>query len=136
MGGTYVLVIDVQQAIEVDVGALGTRSFRAGAYAYVGTAFGPGGYTRIDRHRELAHGERDVRHWHVDYLLGHHETRLESAITFPDVDRECDLAARLPGDRVDGIGASDCDCPAHLVAAPSVEAVREAAVTEGGTIRQ
>ncbi|WP_265108711.1 GIY-YIG nuclease family protein [Halosolutus halophilus] len=133
MGGTYVLVIDVPEAIELDVGALGTREFPAGAYAYVGTAFGPGGFARVDRHRELARGSRDVRHWHVDYLLGQSETRLESAITFPDADRECELADRLPGDRVAGFGASDCTCAAHLLAAPDAEAIREAATAEGGT---
>ncbi|MFC4542952.1 DUF123 domain-containing protein [Halosolutus amylolyticus] len=134
MGGTYVLVIDVPEPIEIDVGALGTHEFEAGAYAYVGTAFGPGGFARVDRHRELARGERDVRHWHVDYLLGHPETGLETAITFPDADRECELADRLPGDRITGFGASDCDCPAHLLAAPDAEAVREAATADGGRL--
>ncbi len=132
MGGTYVLVLDVAKPIELDVGALGRRAFRDGAYAYVGTAFGPGGFSRIDRHRELARGDRDVRHWHIDYLLGHDVTRVDAAITFPDVDRECELTDRLPGDRVDGFGASDCDCSAHLLAASGIEAVREAAIAEGG----
>ncbi len=132
MSGTYVLVIELSEGADIEIGALGTRSFRAGAYAYVGTAFGPGGFARIDRHRELARGERGVRHWHIDYLLGHDATRLESVITFPDVDRECELTDRLPGDRIGGFGASDCDCSAHLLATPGVEAVQEAATAEGG----
>ncbi|MFC6716830.1 DUF123 domain-containing protein [Natrialbaceae archaeon GCM10025810] len=113
--GTYVLLIDVPRAIDVEVGALGTLAFSAGAYAYVGSAFGPGGLKRIDRHRELALGERDVRHWHVDYLLGHPETTLERVFVFPEEDRECELAGTLPGDPVRPFGASDCDCPAHLL---------------------
>ncbi|ADB62061.1 protein of unknown function DUF123 [Haloterrigena turkmenica DSM 5511] len=132
--GTYVLVVDVPRATTLEVGALGEREFPAGAYAYVGSAFGPGGFGRIDRHRELARGERDTRHWHIDYLLGHPGTTLESAIAFPDDDRECELAASLPGEQVDGFGASDCDCSGHLLTPPSADAavVREAALAEGG----
>ncbi|ARS88406.1 GIY-YIG nuclease family protein [Natrarchaeobaculum aegyptiacum] len=132
MGGTYLLVIDVPRAVSLEVGALGDVTFRAGVYVYVGSAFGPGGFARIDRHRELAHGERETRHWHVDYLLGHPDTTLEDAITFPDADRECELAGSLPGESVDGFGASDCDCPAHLLATASADAVLEAAVDAGG----
>ncbi len=136
MTGTYVLVIERSEETDIEVGALGPRSFRAGAYAYVGTAFGPGGFARIDRHCELARGDRDVRHWHIDYLLGHPDSHLTCTITFPDVDRECELADRLPGDRIAGFGASDCDCSAHLLAVPDVETVREAAIAAGGTIKK
>ncbi|RKD95523.1 GIY-YIG nuclease family protein [Halopiger aswanensis] len=131
-GGTYVLAIDVPRTTTIEVGALGDREFGAGAYAYVGSAFGPGGFARVDRHRELARGERDARHWHVDYLLGHSDTTLETVVTFPAADRECELAASLPGEPVEGFGASDCDCSAHLLTAPSLETVLEAAVDAGG----
>ncbi|SDJ36630.1 GIY-YIG nuclease family protein [Natronorubrum texcoconense] len=133
MGGTYVLVLDLARATTIEVGALGQIEFDAGTYAYVGSAFGPGGFARVDRHRELAAGERNARHWHIDYLLGYAETTLETAMTFPDADRECELAATLPGEPVADFGASDCDCSAHLLAAPGLETVRDAAVAEGGT---
>lgn len=132
MGGSYVLLIEVPRAASLEVGALGEREFDAGAYAYVGSAFGPGGFARIDRHRELARGERETRHWHVDYLLGHPATTLEDAITFPDADRECELAGLLPGEPVPAFGASDCDCPGHLLAAPDSDVVLEAATAAGG----
>ncbi|WP_049922906.1 GIY-YIG nuclease family protein [Halopiger djelfimassiliensis] len=134
MSGTYVLVLDVARSTTIEVGALGDRAFPAGAYAYVGSAFGPGGFARVDRHRELACGERDVRHWHIDYVLGHSATSLESVVTFPDADRECELAGRLPGEPVAEFGASDCDCPAHLLAVPAAETVVEAAVDAGGVV--
>ncbi|MDQ2050489.1 GIY-YIG nuclease family protein [Natronolimnohabitans sp. A-GB9] len=132
MGGTYVLLVDVPRATSIDVGALGTCDFSAGTYAYVGSAFGSGGFARLDRHRELARGDRETRHWHIDYLLGHPETGLEAAITFPDAARECELAATLPGEPVPEFGSSDCDCPAHLLAAPDCETIREAAIEAGG----
>jgi len=134
MSGTYVLVIDVPRSMSIEVGALGERTFDAGAYVYVGSAFGPGGFSRVERHRELAAGERDTRHWHIDYLLGRPATTLETAITFSDADRECELAAALPGTPIDGFGASDCECTGHLLAAPDAETVCEAAVDAGGVI--
>ncbi len=134
MGGTYVLVIDLARATTLDVGALGACEFPAGTYAYVGSAFGPGGFARVDRHRELAAGERETRHWHIDYLLGHPETTLESVIRFPDADRECELAASLPGDHVPDFGASDCGCEAHLLESPGADVVCEAATDAGGVV--
>jgi len=134
MSGTYALVIDVPRTMSVDVGALGEYTFDPGAYAYVGSAFGPGGFSRVDRHRELADGERDTRHWHIDYLLGQPATSLETAIIFLDADRECELAAKLPGTPVDDFGASDCNCAGHLLAAPDAETVCEAAVEAGGVV--
>ncbi|RZV11443.1 Uri superfamily endonuclease [Natrinema hispanicum] len=134
MSGTYVLVIDVPRTTRFAVGALGEYTFDAGTYAYVGSAFGPGGFSRVERHRELVAGDRDTRHWHIDYLLGRPETTLETAIIFPDADRECELAAQLPGTPVDGFGASDCECAGHLLAVPDADTVREAAVEAGGVV--
>ncbi|MDF9744735.1 GIY-YIG nuclease family protein [Natrinema salsiterrestre] len=134
MTGTYVLVIEVTEATTIEVGALGDRNFTPGTYAYVGSAFGPGGFARIDRHRELAAGDRETRHWHVDYLLGDPAARLETAITFPDADRECELAGSLPGTPVPDFGASNCDCGSHLLAVSTDDSVLDAAVDTGGIV--
>jgi len=115
--GSYVLVVAVEEPTTIEVGALGDREFTPGGYAYVGSAFGPGGLARVDRHRELADGDRDTRHWHIDYLLGEDETRLASVETYPDRDIECSLAMALAEagcQPVAGFGASDCDCDSHL----------------------
>jgi Uri superfamily endonuclease len=134
MPGTYVLAIDVEPSIDVDVGALGERAFAATTYAYVGSAFGPGGFARLDRHRELAAGERDVRHWHVDYLLSHEAATLAATVRFPGVDRECELARTLPGEPVPAFGASDCDCSAHLLEMPGLEALLGAVKETSGIV--
>jgi Uri superfamily endonuclease len=115
--GSYLLVVECEQATEIEVGALGTLAFDAGFYAYTGSAFGPGGLSRVDRHRRIAAGDHDVRHWHIDYLLSAEATRLATVETFPDRDLECELATALAeagSDRLDEFGASDCDCPSHL----------------------
>lgn len=113
-GGTYTLLVALSEPAVLTVGALGERRFEAGWYAYVGSANGPGGFSRIDRHRELAAGERDVRHWHVDYLLGHSETTLVAVEQTSGVDGECAVAEAIGGDSVAGFGCSDCGCESHL----------------------
>ena len=102
--GTYTLLVELREDAVVEVGALGEH------------AFGPGGFARVERHRELAAGEREARHWHVDYLLGHPDAVIREAVRSPGVDVECAVARRLPAGPVEGFGASDCDCPSHLAA--------------------
>ena len=138
--GTYVLVFGLDAAATVTVGALGAAGFTAGAYAYVGSAFGSNGLGRVDRHRRVAEGTHDVRFWHVDYLGGHPAASLDSVVAAPGSDVECRLAAALrkrahdlaprPADAAvpPGFGASDCGCPAHLVAGADAESLRAAAV--------
>ena len=137
--GTYVLIFGVDPAATIDVGALGTVEFPSGAYAYVGSAFGSNGLGRVDRHRRVAEGSHDVRHWHVDYLGGHAAASLDSVVAAPHADVECRLATelrmRVKGQVSDGtavpvpgFGASDCDCPAHLVGGANPDTLRTAAV--------
>ncbi|WP_135828695.1 GIY-YIG nuclease family protein [Halorussus halobius] len=128
--GTYTLLIELPEAAAIEFGAAGRRDLPAGWYAYVGTAFGPGGFSRVERHRELARGERDVRHWHVDYLLGHPESRFAEAVTSAGVDAECAVSRDISSDAdckaVAGLGASDCDCGSHLLFAPDRDALERA----------
>ncbi|USZ68387.1 GIY-YIG nuclease family protein [Halorussus salilacus] len=118
--GTYTLLIALDEAATVEFGAAGERDLAAGWYAYTGTAFGPGGFARIERHRELAAGERDARHWHVDYLLGYPASRVAGVVKSVGVDAECAVSRRLDTDgdldaeTVAGLGASDCECDSHL----------------------
>jgi len=116
--GTYTLVVGLEKSVAVEVGALGDRRFDAGWYAYTGSAFGPGGFARVGRHRGLAAGERETRHWHVDYLLGHPAATVETDVRTPGADVECAVARAIEGDRIPDFGASDCDCASHLVYAP------------------
>ena len=113
--GTYTLVVERTASDAIAVGALGERTFPAGWYAYVGSAFGPGGFSRVDRHRRVASGDHDARHWHVDYLLGDPATELDDVVKTPDVDGECEIANRIDGEAVTDFGSSDCDCSSHLV---------------------
>jgi endonuclease-3 len=126
--GTYALVVGLPDDVELTVGALGTATFPAGGYVYVGSALGTGGFSRVDRHRRVATGRHDARHWHVDYLAGHQASRLRGVVTVAGRDVECALAERIPAGPLAGFGASDCDCEAHLGRCDSVAAALDAAL--------
>ena len=111
--GTYSILLELPREIRIEFGAAGERVLSAGWYTYTGSAFGPGGLSRVERHRRVARGENGTRHWHVDYLLGADSTRWDGVWTTTR-DAECQIAAALPGDRVEGIGATDCGCQSHL----------------------
>ncbi|MEW5987932.1 MAG: GIY-YIG nuclease family protein, partial [Chloroflexota bacterium] len=63
--GTYILILWLPREERMAVGRLGTFTFPAGTYVYVGSAMGPGGLAG-----RLRHHRRPVTrpHWHVDYL--------------------------------------------------------------------
>lgn len=114
--GTYALLLHAADDSIIEVGALGDMPVRAGVYVYVGSAFGPGGLrARVERHVR----SDGALHWHVDSLRA--ETTLETVWYTHDPERrECTWAAvlRLLPDAtvpLHGFGASDCNCPAHLV---------------------
>lgn len=116
--GAYVLVIDLDRALRLDIARLAPAVLPPGRYAYCGSAHGPGGLrARVARHRRAG----KAAHWHVDRLTAAGRIVAVHAI---ERGRECDLVARLleaPGAVVPvrGFGSSDCRrCPAHLVALP------------------
>jgi endonuclease-3 len=121
-GGTYTLVFSLPSAVTIEVGALGEHRFPAGGYCYTGSALGSGGFSRIDRHRRVAVGEHDVRHWHVDYFGSHPETELIAVERTRGQDCECAVAGELGNGPVPGFGASDCGCETHLARVESVDA--------------
>lgn len=120
--GTYTLLLSLEEPARIEVGALGDRQFAPGWYAYTGSAFGPGGFERVERHRRVAREGVADPHWHVDYLLP--AATVEGAFTRVGVAQECAIARALPGERVAGFGASDCDCPSHLAHAGTQRALR------------
>ena len=113
--GTYILLLHAALERDVTIGAAGILSLRQGYYAYVGSAFGPGGlYARLRHHCYSAAGPR----WHVDYLRKH--ATISEIIFSRSRDRlECSWADILAGlthssSPLTGFGASDCLCDSHL----------------------
>lgn len=125
-GGTYTLLLELTEPVAVEVGALGERRLQAGWYAYTGSALGPGGFARVDRHYEVAAGRRDARHWHVDHLLGHPDVAIGGDVRSPALDGECAVAGALSAGPIEGFGASDCACRSHLSTADDAGTLRRA----------
>jgi len=127
--GSYTLLVELAEPATVEFGAQGAYDLDAGWYAYTGSAFGAGGLKRVERHRELARGESDARHWHVDYLLGHPESRVAAVYVTEHEDVECETARALndAASPVEGLGASDCDCGTHLAYGATRETVEAVA---------
>jgi Uri superfamily endonuclease len=113
--GTYVLILRLSRDRRIQVGKLGSFEFRSGFYAYVGSAFGPGGLAGRLKHH-LMHTVRP--HWHIDYLRKVAE--LEQVwLSESEAQREHDwavFAQKLPEATlsVRGFGLSDCRCETHL----------------------
>lgn len=64
--GVYVLVLEINEDICVDVGSLGHVCFEEGVYGYIGSAKGFGGIEARIKH----HIAKDKKRlwWHIDYL--------------------------------------------------------------------
>lgn len=114
--GTYVIIMNLTAPAKIAVGRLGTVAFPVGDYAYVGSAFGPGGIAaRLGHHLTVSRRPR----WHLDYLRPH----LIPVTIWYTIDRhprEHDWAGALRGIRgaalpCRGFGSSDCRCAGHLV---------------------
>lgn len=113
--GTYALLLRLNRATQLRIGARGPFDLPRGWYIYVGRARGAGGL----RARVMRHWRGATRlHWHIDYLRRVAQPVRVWLWADPQAD-ECAWARALeltPTARVivPRFGASDCDCAAHL----------------------
>jgi Uri superfamily endonuclease len=112
--GIYCLVFS-NNPCTIQVGSLGPRDFPRGWHAYIGSALGHGGFSRVSRHIRLFSSGSGKRHWHIDYLLTNQGFSLHCAVCAPTASPlECNLARAIGGIPVPHFGSSDCRCPSHL----------------------
>jgi Uri superfamily endonuclease len=113
--GTYALILQAAREQTIAAGRLGELQVRPGFYAYIGSAFGPGGLrARISRHLR----QTSVQHWHIDYLKQAAIIQ-EAWFSYDPVRKEHAWAQAfqiLPDAAIPllGFGSSDCRCAAHL----------------------
>jgi len=124
--GIYTLILRLDRGREIEVGSLGALSLARGYYCYTGSAQGPGGLGRVDRHLQVLRGIKTVKRWHIDYLLEHARIVSAFALSGAPKEGECELARHLAQKEgaeilVKGFGSSDCACDSHLVYFASVE---------------
>jgi len=113
--GIYTLILYLPCSGFIEIGSLGEINFDRGYYSYTGSARGPGGLKRVDRHMQVAAGNKHTRRWHIDYLLPFCQV-LDAVITKTKMDLECVIAKALE-ERLTSVprfGCSDCDCISHL----------------------
>jgi len=116
--GSYVLVLRARAGFEKRVGSLGNLIFNKGFYAYIGSAFGPGGIgARVARH-----SRREKVRWHIDYILD--STEVVDVFVAPGRRTESELARACVAafNYVRGFGCSDKRSDvSHLLYLPSAE---------------
>jgi len=107
-----VLIIQVDENVDVNVGVLGKLTFEKGLYAYVGSAQA-NLEQRIKRHL----GKKKRLFWHIDYLLNDSAARIVKVLyKQANKTEECEIAKAIGerGEPVDDFGCSDCSCKSHL----------------------
>jgi Uri superfamily endonuclease len=109
--GSYVLLVENKKDQSMRIGSLGVINFRAGIYAYVGSAWN-GLEARIARHRRR---EKKLR-WHIDYFVSTPHTKIIHVETYAGKRIECRLAGEISerAKGISGFGCSDCSCKSHL----------------------
>jgi Uri superfamily endonuclease len=124
--GIYTLVLWLDRAREIEVGSLGIVQFVEGYYSYTGSARGPGGLKRLERHKRVLLGASSVRRWHIDYLLPY-TSLVEAAVTRTSVDLECRIARKIGSElkMVPHFGSTDCRCPSHLHFSISMDQIKD-----------
>lgn len=76
--GIYILIIELQAFVCIDVGLLGYKCFAKGLYGYIGSAKGLGGIEARIRHH-MTKAKRRLW-WHIDYLTVLKETMVKCAV--------------------------------------------------------
>ena len=121
--GIYVLIIQVNEDADVNVGALGELTFKKGLYAYVGSA-----QNDLEQRVKCHFRKEKRRFWHIDYLLDNGATKVvEVFYKQANKTEEC-MFAKVIGERgepVDGFGCSDCKCKSHLFRIEDYSFLRE-----------
>jgi Uri superfamily endonuclease len=123
--GTYILFLSLEVPITTQIGRLGVFTVNPGLYAYVGSAFGPGGLrARLNRH--LRHDKKT--HWHIDYLTT--SAPIVTLWLMESSERyECQWAQQIASTPditipIPDFGSSDCGCSSHLFAVPSTATLK------------
>ena len=120
MTGIYIILAELGEARDVQVGRWRKDHFDKGFYGYVGSALG-GLDKRVARHLDT----RKKLYWHIDYLLNLATVR---AVVYAETSekKECLIALALSRKLASkpDFGCSDCSCPSHLFFCQDFEILR------------
>ncbi|MGQ9673628.1 MAG: GIY-YIG nuclease family protein [Candidatus Aminicenantales bacterium] len=123
-GGLYLLILGLKRGRTLKAGRLPKTYFKPGLYLYVGRAK-HGLRKRLERHRR----KEKKLFWHIDYFL--RATRIEGIWVKLNSFDECRTVSQireiLKRSEVsqERFGASDCQCPGHLLYLPEARDLEE-----------
>jgi len=114
MKGSYILLIEVDQSIELIV-RKNKWFLREDIYAYVGSAMN-GIWQRVSRHLR----KNKKKHWHIDYLLKF--AKIKAVVMYPGK-REEELSRTLSKyfEGVQGFGATDLRLKSNLYRVENID---------------
>ncbi len=113
--GGYILVMQVDNPVKIQIGKLGSMSIDTGSYYYGGSAK-RGIEARIKRH----FSKNKNRYWHIDYITSHSNVNVKEAWCypgFPEVEHRLSSHSSLSNAGIlRGFGNGDCQagCSSHL----------------------
>ena len=110
MKGSYILLVELNDNKNIQIGKLGNFNFKKGFYVYIGSALN-GLEQRINRH--LRNNKKI--HWHIDYLLKYCNI-IDVLYKENNLKEECSFAKNFEKklDCIPNFGCSDCNCKSHL----------------------
>lgn len=119
MKGVYAVFLLLEDSMSIEIGAKGEIKFESGVYVYIGSAIN-GVENRLKRH----YSSKKNNHWHIDYFTEKASPFYWLALPLPSR-YECILAQACSdeGVEIEGFGASDCGCSAHLFRLPEANKV-------------
>jgi len=114
--GTYILLLHLPADVILTFPRLGKFTLPAGFYAYVGSAFGPGGLPAAFKHHLTPSASPRTPIEQLQQVAALEEIWFAAG----EENRQhvwADLLLAVPGgmNLIDGFGADDCDCDSHLV---------------------
>ena len=121
MKGTYLLILNIPNAINTKIGSLGILAFPASYYIYIGSALN-NLEKRISRHMK----KRKIKRWQIDYLTTRREVEIADVLYRESVNKlECEVAENISeyGTGVPKCGCSDCACKSHLIRVGDVSGI-------------
>lgn len=120
MKGAYALIIEVENAVDVQIKSLGKINFPAGTWVYIGSAMGDTSTSLENRIKRHFRSEKKV-YWHIDHLLDKDVRLIKVFWAQSPVHSECDIAQELESRNEFQVGprhfgSSDCrrGCSAHI----------------------
>lgn len=115
--GAYIMYLLLKKNKRgLKVGSLKIQDFDSGLFAYVGSAYGPGGLRgRLRRYLKIKRRHSNI-HWHIDHIIVNPDSKilgfhvLEGASEH-QVAKEIEKLAKAS---FKGFGCSDCHCYSHF----------------------